>query len=419
MKEANRATLDLFLNLMHGFNFNAFALSREDFSLHPMDYGLRSTLFSISVDDLYASLVNTVPEHTVLHYIDEFQSHYIGLLLPEDYRDNADEPSYLIIGPYMTFQVTRKFLLEISEPYGVSPEILSFFDKYYRNVTYVKDDHFLLSALFIFADAVYGGSSCYSYQTISKNQTELTDFISIINFQADSESSLLDVSVIERNYEAEHQILEIIRQGQISRLNLLFQENSSIQTLFSNAEVRISDPIRNLKNYMIVANTLFRKAAENGGVTPVLIHQVSSDFAMRIESIHSVSEGNELISHMIRKYCQLVHNHSTKGYSQPIQKILTHINTDLKDDLTLQTFADELNMNASYLSALFKKEVGMSLTEYVNRKRMEHAVMLLNTTSLQIQTIAQQCGILDVNYFTKTFKKYIGTTPSKYRSSLH
>jgi YesN/AraC family two-component response regulator len=191
------------------------------------------------------------------------------------------------------------------------------------------------------------------------------------------------------------------------------------KTLWENAEQRVADPIRNTKNYMIVSNTLLRKAAEQGGVPPIFLHRMSRDFAYRIESIHSRQEGIELVQHMMRKYCQLVHNQSTKGYSQPVQKVIAKIHLDLKEELTLQAFADMLDLNASYLSSLFKKEVGMTLTEYVNRKRVEYALNLLNTTSLQIQTIAQQCGIIDVNYFTKTFKKYIGMTPSRYRDSLH
>ena len=49
---------------------------------------------------------------------------------------------------------------------------------------------------------------------------------------------------------------------------------------------------------------------------------------------------------------------------------------------------------------------------------MEHALFLLNSTNMQIQTIAQYCGIPDVNYFTKTFKKYIGKTPKEYREEF-
>lgn len=75
-------------------------------------------------------------------------------------------------------------------------------------------------------------------------------------------------------------------------------------------------------------------------------------------------------------------------------------------DLSLKAQARFLNVNASYLSTLFKKETGMTLTDYVNKKRVENAVFLLNSTSMQIQNIAQYCGIADVNYFTKISKIY-------------
>ena len=73
------------------------------------------------------------------------------------------------------------------------------------------------------------------------------------------------------------------------------------------------------------------------------------------------------------------------------------------------------NINASYLSALFKKETGVTLTEYINQKRMKQAARLLTSTKLQIQTISQYCGISDVNYFSKLFKKYAGKTPNEFR----
>lgn len=94
------------------------------------------------------------------------------------------------------------------------------------------------------------------------------------------------------------------------------------------------------------------------------------------------------------------------------------VDTDLTADLSLQHFATELNQNASYLSTLFKKETGEALTDYVNSKRIEHALFLLNTTDLQIQTIANSCGIYDLSYFGKLFKKYVNMSPSAYRSSI-
>lgn len=107
-----------------------------------------------------------------------------------------------------------------------------------------------------------------------------------------------------------------------------------------------------------------------------------------------------------------------KGFSLLVQKVVTRIDSDLTADLSLKTQAQLLNVNASYLSTLFKKETGMTLTDYVNKKRMENAVFLLNSTNMQIQNIAQYCGIPDVNYFTKIFKKYIWKTPKEYRGEI-
>ena len=93
------------------------------------------------------------------------------------------------------------------------------------------------------------------------------------------------------------------------------------------------------------------------------------------------------------------------------------IDTDLTADLSLYSLAKHLNVNASYLSSLFKKETGSTLTDYVNRKKVRHAAHLLHTTNVQIQAVAQYCGISDVNYFIRIFKKYMGKTPKEYRDA--
>ena len=104
-----------------------------------------------------------------------------------------------------------------------------------------------------------------------------------------------------------------------------------------------------------------------------------------------------------------------KNYSPLVQRVITIIDSDLTADLSLRKQAQLLNVNASYLSALFKKETGLTLTEYVSKKRVEQAAFLLRSTGQQIQTVAQNCGIYDVNYFTKIFKKITGKTPKEYR----
>ena len=183
-------------------------------------------------------------------------------------------------------------------------------------------------------------------------------------------------------------------------------------------EQRLPDTMRNRMNYLIILNTLLRKAAEQGGVHPLHIDRLSSQFALKIEQLASIESSIELQRRMIHKYCLLVRNHSLKPYSTLIGRAITLIEFDLTADLTLSALSERLNVNSSYLSGLFRKETGCTLTDFVNRKRIEHAVFLLNTTQMQVQSIAAECGIQDANYFIKLFRHHIGMTPNMYRKQV-
>ena len=70
------------------------------------------------------------------------------------------------------------------------------------------------------------------------------------------------------------------------------------------------------------------------------------------------------------------------------------------------------------LSGLFRREYGCTLTEFVNKARIERSIALLHRTAKPVQEVAAECGIHDVNYFIKLFKKQTGFTPNKYRQML-
>lgn len=114
---------------------------------------------------------------------------------------------------------------------------------------------------------------------------------------------------------------------------------------------------------------------------------------------------------------QVKDNYSFLKYSAHVQQAMTIIENDLTQDLSLKAVSSVLGINPSYFSTIFRKETGIVFTEFVNIRKIEQAKKLLLSTSLQIQTIAQHCGILDVNYFTKLFRKYTGFSPSAFRNS--
>lgn len=83
--------------------------------------------------------------------------------------------------------------------------------------------------------------------------------------------------------------------------------------------------------------------------------------------------------------------------------------------LLIENTASTCFISPSYLSSLFKQDTGTTIVDYINSQRVDRAAVLLATTDRSIAAVAAAVGILDVNYFTKIFKKQLGTTPTQYR----
>lgn len=336
---------------------------------------------------------------------DAFLCNYMFFKLPES------EDLVVSIGPFIESYATKKSLLELAEKYGVPPKFFGDFEKSFSEISILKNDTFLTVLCNTLGEKLWGNIDNFTFKKRSFSNYEENFTPDYLNFSYNEGETPTSLQTLERRYEAENRLLDAITKGHLHKV----KETIACISEFSFAE-RIEDALRNAKNYCIVSNTLFRKAAEKGMVHPFYIDKLSSSFARNIEFAQNTEECSSLIQNMASEYCNAVKKYSVLSYSLPVQKVITAIDWDIAADLSLNAHAKRLNVNASYLSNIFKKETGMTLTEYVSKKRMQHACHLLSNTKLQIQTVAQHCGIFDVNYFTKTFKKYLGVTPKEYRA---
>lgn len=221
----------------------------------------------------------------------------------------------------------------------------------------------------------------------------------------------LDARLLEQRYAQERRLLRAVSEGLTQEAERLIAPAD-----LAVMERRAADPLRNVKNYAVILNTLLRKAAEEGGVHPLHIDDQSRRFAFRIENLRAVSEAPRLLRAMVAGYCQLVNAHATAYHSALVRDAILHVDADLTADLRLHALAGRLNVSPGYLSLLFRRETGSTLTDYVARRRMDRASFLLAFTDMQVQAIGTHCGIPDANYFCKTFKRYTGKTPRDFRA---
>lgn len=95
-----------------------------------------------------------------------------------------------------------------------------------------------------------------------------------------------------------------------------------------------------------------------------------------------------------------------------------YVDDHLAEPLTLGDLAERLHMNSSYLSVLFKEQMGLPFTEYLTRKRMQRAKELLVQTRLPVCEIAEQVGYRTDKYFIKVFKQMECISPSRFRQGM-
>ena len=118
---------------------------------------------------------------------------------------------------------------------------------------------------------------------------------------------------------------------------------------------------------------------------------------------------------MHRDFVERVHAVRTQKLSREIESACSYIERHLEGELSLASLAAYAGYTEYYFSKKFKREVGITLAEYIREKRLKKAAMLLRSTELDVQQIAMRMQFCSQSYFTDSFRKQFGVSPSKYR----
>lgn len=98
-----------------------------------------------------------------------------------------------------------------------------------------------------------------------------------------------------------------------------------------------------------------------------------------------------------------------------MKKVLAHIHSHIGDSIDVEELANVACVTKPYLIRLFKREFGTSPVQYINKKKMERAQLLLYTTEQPVKEVAYALGFSDHSYFIRLFRKLTGLTPQEYR----
>ena len=216
-------------------------------------------------------------------------------------------------------------------------------------------------------------------------------------------------------YEAEKEMLRYVREGDLS-----YKEH--MKKMASTGRIgNISDgsPLRQLKNMLIVNTTLFSRAAMDGGLPPETAYTLSDQYLQAIEKNNSMQFLIEMNSSMQDDFIQRVHQfRQDTALTKPIRVCIEQMRTRLEEDITLEILAKDLGYAPYYLSKKFKSETGQSFKDYLKQLRLDRAKFLLRNSDASILDISERLQFCSASYFSDSFRKAYGISPTAYREEL-
>lgn len=393
--------------LVKAFGVNVMYLNRQMEPDTEYDRGLRSFLQYPSAILARIKDMEQYYEEKILYIVrDSFEEYYMSFLIPAENR-RQPEKEFLLIGPYI-MEKPEYIMDKVMEQNRLPICLMKELREYYYSIPLLTNTDALEGVVLTQMGYLFGDRESLQ---IRWNSYEIREGIKEITYGEEQE---LSMAVIEERYHCEEMMMEAIQTGDMEKV-------LEADKKFRNYRLkpRSEDTLRNAKNLMVVWNTLFRKAVQQADVHPAYIDGVSENFARKIENCAHVNDLQSVSREMMHKYCLLVRNYSKRGYTPIVRDALNYIDFHIREQISLKLISEQVNVSSSYLSAQFKKETGKTLTDYINEKRIRDSLVLLSTTDMPIQKVAERVGIYDENYYSRLFKKYLNQTAKQYRNMMN
>ena len=212
-------------------------------------------------------------------------------------------------------------------------------------------------------------------------------------------------------YDEESEIYECIRQGDKSKMQPL------LDMFVSKRTGKLSDdPLMNCRYHFVASIAVITRIAISCGVEPDACYTMSDLYIQRMDECSSVSEIKKLHEHAVSDFVEKsAAVRRNRNYSRPVRKCMDYIYENLHKRITVEELSECAELTQSYLSVLFKKETGSSISGYIRKKRIEAAQDMLKYSEYSCSEISSYLSFSSVSHFISLFRKMTGLTTNEYR----
>lgn len=176
------------------------------------------------------------------------------------------------------------------------------------------------------------------------------------------------------------------------------------------------DPVTNLKYHFVVTTAFVTRLCVESGMEMEQAFRLSDFYILKLDNIHTCQAVIDLHDHMVLDFTGKMRIQTrSHGMSKPVTACIDYIYAHIKERITIEELAGSTGLSTSYLSRLFKKETGVSVSDYVREKKIEKAQHLLKFCDYSLIEIANYLSFSSQSHFIQLFKEFTGITPKKYR----
>ena len=180
------------------------------------------------------------------------------------------------------------------------------------------------------------------------------------------------------------------------------------------------DPVVNLKYHFVITTAMITRLCRQAGMELEQAFRMSDFYIQKLDDIHTEEEVHRLHDEMVMDYTEKMRKYSRSDTnSKHINVCKEYIYSHIKERITIEDLADELGVSSGYLSRLFKKETGVSVSAYIRRQKIDMAKNLLRFSDYSMIEIANRLSFSSQSHFIQQFREVVGMTPKKYRDEYY
>lgn len=207
----------------------------------------------------------------------------------------------------------------------------------------------------------------------------------------------------------EQELEDAIKEGNAARAKELINKLLGQIFFHSNGDFGI------IKARVLELIVLLSRSAIEGGAETEQIFTLNNSYIKEIENIESLDRLNTWLVGVMDRFVSYVFEFNDVKHADVIFKITAYVKNNYMKKITLDDIADNVYLSRTYISRIFKEEMKVTLTKYINKIRIDKSKQLLLDSSLSLADVANLTGFDDQSYYSKTFRSITGMSPGRYR----